>query len=92
MLDKINEGRSCRSIAEDLSISKTQIQEIKRKKRALDSNGKPEVKQRGSTARLQSCATKIWTEFFGSGSLLLFVVLVLVFVVYICTVQCTVVN
>ena len=29
MLDKIKEGRSCHSIAEDLGISKTQIQGIK---------------------------------------------------------------
>ena len=96
VLDKIKEGRSCCSIAEDLGVIKTQIQGIKGTKRALDSNGKPEVEERGSTARLESCATKIWTELFGSGSVLLFVVLVLVLVlvlvVCICTVQCTVEN
>ena len=88
VLDKIKESRVCRSIAEDRGVSKMRIQGIKGTKRALDSNGKPEVEQRGSTARLESCATKIWTELFGSGSGLLFVVLVLV--VCICTIRCTV--
>ena len=35
VLDKINEGRSCCSIAEDLGVSKTQIQGIVRNKKSI---------------------------------------------------------
>ena len=35
VLDKTKEGRSCRSIAEDLGVSKTQIQEIVRNKKSI---------------------------------------------------------
>ena len=69
VLDKIKQGRSCRSIAEGLGVyvvSKTQFQGSRGTKRALYSNGKPEVEQRGSRTKLESCATKIGTKLFGS--------------------------
>ena len=35
VLDKVKEGRSCRSIAEGLSVSKTRIQGIVRNKKSI---------------------------------------------------------